>query len=325
VAPQAAAAAGAPVTATRPPLPAEIEEGFLPVRGANDRITYQPRVLATARLHFVDKPAGIDEWQTLSIAAPLSDDGQDALWEEGEELPGVAPTREPVASATFAELPPGAQRAASQARWSKALATRLYQERKLQLWSCDALKQVSRAGETEGDFRARLAQGVREQRDAEATRLREKFAPKLATLQAQLQRARERAERERGQLSQQKFQTAISVGATILGAFLGRKAISSSSVGRATTAARSASRIGRESEDVARAEESTTQIEQRLADLNRECEAAIAALDTRLDAATVALRSLSIAPRKTDIAVGRVLLLWTPWRTGADGFPQPAT
>ena len=32
------------------------------------------------------------------------------------------------------------------------------------------------------------------------------------------------AERERGQLSQQKFQTAISVGATILGALLGRKA-----------------------------------------------------------------------------------------------------
>ena len=23
-------------------------------------------------------------------------------------------------------------------------------------------------------------------------------------------------------------------------------------------------------------------------------------------------------------AVGKVLLLWTPWRTGADGFPAPA-
>jgi hypothetical protein len=38
----------------------------------------------------------------------------------------------------------------------------------------------------------------------------------------------------------------------------------------------------------------------------------------------VELRAVSLAPRKTDIAVGKVLLLWTPWRTGADGFPAPA-
>jgi hypothetical protein len=155
--------------------------------------------------------------------------------------------------------------------------------------------------------------------------LREKFGPKLATLQGQLQRARERTERERGQLSQQKFQTAISVGATILGAFLGRKAVSVGNIGRATTAAKSATRIGRESEDVQRAEESTGQIEQRIADLNKECEAAIAALDTTVDAGRLELRAVNVTPRKTDIAVGKILLLWTPWRTGADGFPAQAS
>ena len=49
----------APITATRPPLPAEVEERFVPVRGAADRITYQPRALGVAKLHFVDKPLGI--------------------------------------------------------------------------------------------------------------------------------------------------------------------------------------------------------------------------------------------------------------------------
>ena len=140
-----------------------------------------------------------------------------------------------------------------------------------------------------------------------------------------MQRARDKAERERGQVSQQKFQTAISVGATLLGALLGRKAVSTGNIGRATTAARSASRIGRESQEAERAEESVGQIEQRLADLNRECEAAVAALDTTLDAQTVALRSVNLAPRKTDIAVGKVMLLWMPWRTGVDGFPVSAS
>jgi hypothetical protein len=323
--PLAASAVTAAATATRPPLPAEIDEAFLPVRGTAEHITYQPRVLGTAKLHFVDKPAGVDEWQQISLAAPLSDDGAEALWEEAEAVASNTLVRDAVATATFADLPAGAQRAASFAKWGKSLGAHLYENQKLQLWSCDALKVLSRAGESEGDFRSRLALAVREQRDAEAAKLRAKFAPKLATLQGQLQRARERTERERGQLSQQKFQTAISVGATILGAFLGRKAVSVGNIGRATTAAKSASRIGRESDDVQRAEESIGQIEQRLADLNRECEAAIAALDTTLDPQRVELRTITLAPRKTDIAIGNMLLLWTPWRTGADGFPTQAT
>ncbi len=87
---------------------------------------------------------------------------------------------------------------------------------------------------------------------------------------------------------------------------------------------RNASRIGSESADVDRAEESVEQVDARIADLNRELETTIASLDTRLDAQNLALRELAIAPRKTDIAVGKVLLLWTPWRVGADGFPASA-
>lgn len=294
------------------------------MRGASVNITYQPRILGSAKLHFIDKPAGIDTWQSVQLAAPMSDEGGEVLWNEAAVCETI-PVRDPVAQAIFADLPVAAQRAASYAAWGKSLSAHLYQNHRLQLYACDALKLTSEAGESEGDFRARLAQVARERRDAEALKLREKYAPKLASLQGQLQRARERAERERGQLSQQKMQTAISVGATILGALLGRKAVSASSVGRATTAARSATRIGRESQDVARAEESAEQIEQRIKDLDKECEAAVAALESRLDVLTVELRTVQVAPRKSDIAVGRIQLLWVPWRTGADGFPQAAS
>jgi hypothetical protein len=313
-----------PAPAPRPALPAGIEEAFLPVKGAAEHITYRPSVHGTARLHYADKALGVDEWQTVSVNAALSDDGQQALWEEGEET--AAPlTRTPAPRAGFADLPAGAQRAANYASWGKSLAAQLYQARPLQLWTCDALNQTSRAGESEGDFRSRLALAVREARDAESEKLRQKFAPKLATLQGQRQRALERVEREKGQASQQKMQAAISLGTSILGAFLGRKMVSATNVGRIGTAAKSASRIGRESADVDRAEESVEQIDQRIADLNKELEAAIAQLDTRLDAQRIALRELSLAPRKSDVAVGKVLLLWTPWRIGADGFPANAS
>jgi hypothetical protein len=305
-------------------LPADVEQAFVPVQGATAGIVYRPHALGTAKLHFVDKPAGVDTWQTLALAAPFADDGQSVLWNEAAPLAAQA-ADEPVAGASFAALPAAALRAASYATWGKALAAQLYEVQRLTLFTSDSLKQVSLPDESEGDFRTRLQLAVREKRDAEVEKLRQKFAPKVATLQAQKQRALHRVERERGQASQQKLQTAISVGATILGAFLGRKAVSTTSVGRATTAARSASRIGREAQDVARAEESAEVIDQRLAELNTELEAAIAALDTSLDAQRIELREIRVAPRKSDIAIGKIQLLWTPWRTGADGFPVEAS
>ena len=314
-----------PATASRPALPAEIDEAFVPVRGTRDHITYQPRAFAVVKLHFVDRSLDLDEWQQLGLAAPLSDDGGEALWEESEPGDVTALSREAVTDAAYADLPAGALRSASYTRWSRDLASHLYQNQRLDLWQCDALKMRSNPGESEGDFRSRIALALREQRDARATGLRKTFGAKLATLQARLQKANERSDRERGQLSQQKTQTAISMGASVLGALFGRKVLSSGNIGRATTAARSASRIGRESEDVQRAEESVEQIQAQIAALDRECEAAIAALDTSLDPKTIALRVISAAPRKADIAVGKVVLLWAPWRTGPDGVPAKAS
>ena len=35
----------------------------------------------------------------------------------------------------------------------------------------------------------------------------------------------------------------------------------------------------------------------------------------------MALRKVSVTPRKSDIAVGQVALVWTPFRKDSDGFP----
>jgi len=38
----------------------------------------------------------------------------------------------------------------------------------------------------------------------------------------------------------------------------------------------------------------------------------------------IAIRPVRLSPRKSDIVVGRVTLLWAPWQTSADGLPRPA-
>ena len=317
----------AAVAAPRPALPAGAQELFVPVRGSTQGIVYKPQVLGLAKLHSVDAKLGLDSWQTQTLLAPLADDGASVQWDaaDASALSLSALDEQPVADAAFDALPAGCLRAAFWTAAPKALATQLYQSAHCTVLSCDALNATSTLDETEGTFRARLALLVREQRDARVADLHTKYAAKLATAQAALQRAQQKAEREQSQATQQKLQTAISIGATVLGAFFGRKAMSATTLSRAGSALRNAGRIGAESADAARADESAASAQQRLADLSAEVDAAVAALDQSLDAAKVPLRSESVAPRKADIAVGKVVLLWTPWRNDSNGFPVSAS
>jgi hypothetical protein len=321
-----AAAPGAPAKAARPALAAGIAEYFLPATKGTGPVLYKPMVLGLAKLHYVDAKLALDEWQTAGWLAPFDDGGGNASWEDATRDAQMKSrmTTTPAADAGFAELPGAALRAASYAAWGKGLQSHLYETARAQLFYADAFKAASKPGESEGDFRARLTLAGREKRDAAVAELRKKWATKLTQLTDQVRRAEEKREREKNQLNQQRMQTAVNVGTTILGALFGRKTISATSIGRAGTAARSASRWGQESQDVARAEESIEVLQQRLADAQREVEGEVARLESTLDASSLALRAIEVPARKSDIAVGEVALVWTPWRTGADGFPAPA-
>ena len=326
-APAIAAAAAAPTAATpRPLLPSGVHEYFLPVTRGIGTIEYRPMVAGSAKLHFVDAKLGLDVWQTAHWIAPLADDGRSVLWEEKRDTAALRTqyAAQPAAGAAFAALPAAAGRADSYAGWNKALAAHLYETARAELKWCAALKIASSPGESDGDFRARLATLLREQRDAKVEQLRASYAPKLATLQERVQRAEARAVQQRSQLTQQKLQTAVSIGATILGAFLGRRAVSSSGLGRAASAVRSATRIGQESQDVTQADESAASVAQRLMELKAQCDAEAQALGSALDPASVVLGDVQVSPRKADIAVGETALAWLPWRTDSDGFPAPA-
>jgi len=98
-------------------------------------------------------------------------------------------------------------------------------------------------------------QKAREQRDAAVEKLRAQYAPKLHKLEEKVRNAEQVVQREEGQARGAKIQTAISAGATILTALLGRKRVSYTSVGRATTAARGAQRAMQQEEDVKAAKE----------------------------------------------------------------------
>lgn len=317
----------ATATSARPVLPPDVAQYFIPSSAApGTTIQYRPMLLGCAKVHYYSAKAGVDTdvpacWLAPFAAGPVALD-----WERAAETTITENDIKPDANpgAAFAPLPAEAGKAKSYDAWKKSFTDTLARNHRLELLRSDDFDASSKPGESERDFRARLQQLAREQRDAIAEKLRAKYAPKLATLQDRLRRAQQAVEVQKAQSSSAKFQTAVSFGAVLLSAFTGRKIASAGNIGRASTAARGASRAAKEAGDVGRAEENVEAIQTQLHEVETQFRAELEAATSNAASANQPLTTVSLKPKKTDIAVRAVVLVWAPYTSGATGEPAPA-
>jgi hypothetical protein len=327
---RANAVTASPVPAGQPPaLPPDISNFYIPIRGsapAGASLLYRPVILGAARLTFSDSKAKVDTTQDLVYTTPVTDQVIAVDWANAQEA-GVALgdlEKNGQSSAQYADLPAEAMQSRSYNAWSKDFNTWLYGNQRLEVLRSPSTGSVSNSGESERDFRIRLQQEAREARDASVDKLRQKYAPKFTTLQERLRRAQQAVEREAAQAKQAELQTAISFGATLLSAFTGRKAVSRSTLGRATTAARGVSRSMEQRQDIDRAQDTVAAIQKQMKDLQDQFDAEVAALQSRIDPMSEELQTLAVRPKKTDISVQLLALVWTPYWLNAQGAASQA-
>ncbi len=273
----ARSAAGGSGAGERPVVPAGVHEQFLATAAAD--ATYDPCIGARVRAHFVDAGAGMDAWEDWYYLAPLTAAGPD--WDAAETCNAAAiDLRDaPAAGARFAAVPGSALAAKAHAQFAKALADHVYRSVAVTVYRCPALKANAAPGGSEADFRAHLAQILREKRDASVDALRRKYATRLAALEDRQRRAEQKVTREKEQATSTTMASALSVGGSLLGALFGggRRA---SSFGKAATAARGVGRIGKERTDVAQAEADLTALREQYAALEAELATEVAALES---------------------------------------------
>jgi hypothetical protein len=324
-----AAAAGAVSGAAnvRPAIAPEVQQYFIPVRGSSpdgSSPVYRPMIFGAAKVGLVDAKSAVDESRDVCRLTAITVDAVPVRWDASQEA-GVSSAdleKDPQGEAQYEEVPAVARKARSYQDWTKDYVAFLYGSQKLELLKSPVTGEYSKPGESERDFRVRLQQTAREHRDAEVEELRLKYAPRMAALQERIRRAQQTVEREGAQASSATLQTAISFGTTLLGAFLGRKAISASTLGRATTAARGVGRSAKEHQDIGRAQQTVEALQAQLAEMEAELQSATSALEAKIDAQNEQLVTLTIKPKKTNISVEIVALAWAPfWRSDSGETP----
>jgi hypothetical protein len=312
----------------QPTLPPDVPQFFVPSRGrpaGGQSLLYQPMLVGAAKVRFLDAKSKADVTQNAVYVTAITNTAVPVNWEDSQQVDFALEDLEKTAArgAQFGDLAPEAGKAKNYAVWSRDFSGWLYGVQKLDLLRSPSTGQFSRPGESERDFRIRLQQSFREQRDKLVEALRQKYASKISTLEDRIRRSQGVVDREAAQARQAGMQTAISMGSTLLGALLGGRS-TRRTVSEAKSAARGASRSAQQMGDVGRAKQDLKAYQQQLDDLQAQFDQETAELRASIDPQNETFETVTIRPKKTDITVQLMALLWAPYWQDAQGNTSQA-
>jgi len=277
-------------------------------------------------MHFVKSTYNVDDWVNVCYLLDVRGDSSDSDWETAEEIAfdSLEPEKRPEKQAVFAQLPSTVSSSRGFKKFGTALKSHLYQTRTLTIYRCNDPKEYSEVGETEAEFRIRLTDAVRKNRDLMIEKMRTKYTAKLASLTDQIRNAEQRIDKEKSQYRSAQFSTAISFGTSLLSALFGRKLASTTNVTRAGTAMRGVGRTMEQRQDIAEAEQDAKALRDEFADLEKEFSTEVDKIETGYTVDRIELEALEVKPRKSDIGIENLAILWTPWVVDGTGIAEPA-
>jgi hypothetical protein len=303
------ASAAAPPPATRPILPPGIQEHFLaPIRGA-EGFRYTPALGVFCDVTYRNARAGVDEVRPARVLLPFDEGPVAVNWDRAEEVDLELEHLEdvPLDATGYGELPADASQPRSYTAWGREAQRWIQANLPLTLLESKARKVVSRPGESEADFRMRLADLRREARDEALDRIRKRYDPRIQTIRERERRALQAVEKRAGMAQQRTLDTALRVGEGLLGAFFGRK----TSASRAGTAVRSAGRVLQGRQEVAQAEETVEAVRAQLEEMEQEFREELRSVEMSY-AEEEPLEEVQIRPTLAGMSVRLAALLWMP-------------
>ncbi|GAB4342699.1 MAG: ATP-binding protein [Desulfobulbaceae bacterium] len=305
---------GEPPDSMPPPLPADIPQRFVLPPIPMENVTFAPALYGRARVRFYNQSRGIDQVRDVSRRLALDPVFARVDWAQSQDNP-VTPdeiTGEAPVGARFHKLPDELARMKNFRSIDKGFSDYLYHSMEIPLWRVVELKLESRPGESEEQFRQRVADCLREKKEDAVERLKERYQTRQKRLEQKLVKAGNRLEREKGDVRSSTMDTALSFGVAVLGALFGRKAMSVSTATRSARGMRSAGKVLREKEDVRRAEEDLARIEEEITLLSSELQEKIGEISERYRMEKYPLELFSIGPRRSDIFDVRTGIQWDP-------------
>ncbi len=304
---------------TKPVLPPAIKQVFLPEKTrARGKLIYKPAVLGVADAVYNSEKHMITATKSYTILTRFNEGPVTLDWNQSRiidtELGDIETT--PIEGALFSDYPAAAADAKNYDTWKKLLSQYIRTNLTLKLYSSPKLKLVSQYDEDERDFLIRVQHTAHERRDAALEAMKKKYSSKIQTLDNSIIRARQAVEKQNVMASQKKMDAMVSTGSAILGALLGRKTISATSVSRLGTAVSRTSKAMKSGQSIDQAEERLKALEVQQETLQTELEQQLKDISYEYESVKDVIETVNIRATSTNITVHLLGLAWVPYEKG---------
>ena len=290
-------------------LSEDIKEYFLDTN-INSQTPFYPYIYSSVKVRFYNQKRGIDVIDELKLTLELDESQSIIDWKNATDLEPVSFSFKPAISATFSALPSIVTGTKNLKDFQKTLANHLYESKKIELFASKELKLESKLNQSRRDFIVEIEDTLKELRDEKTQKLQDKFELKYNRLEDRLKRLEIKLQKEENDVSSKTTDTIVDVGLAIFGAFFGRKTLSTSTMRRGASAFKKGKGVLKERDDVKNILEQIEDLEESISELNATLEDETQETIDKLDIQNYEIRSVFIKPRRTDITIQDIALLW---------------
>jgi hypothetical protein len=313
-----------------PSLDPGIAQGFLRVGKAQQmaegelgeaavKLEYYPEILGQAGVRYFDAKRKIDKVDELSLVADPPDDFGRIDWEGAHAIADIQrklddkPAEAAGVTIKFGEVPENMNNASDWKDMEKAWSDHLYANKKLVLLEHPKLDISQAQGESKESFYMRLDQALKEERDKELDDMEAKFETKMERIEDRIRKEERELEEAKAEASSRKTAEWVNAAETLFSVFVKGR---SRSFGTAATKRRMARRA---KDKVHATMEDLEELQEDLMELEEELREELDDIREKWEDARKEVIEKEVTPRRTDINIQHMSLVWHPYWEAANG------
>jgi len=296
------------------------KEAALKLGSSDLNIIYQPEILITGGVRFYDAKRQVDELQQLNYIASAPDEFGRVDWsalvkiKKWEQYVCDAPDHPDNIAVTYNSLKDTLNDAKDFKAIEKELVNWLYQNEQLELSEHEKYELYQKPGESVESFKMRVQQKAREDRDDAIEDLEERYEDKFERLEERIRKKENSLDSAKAEKQERRNAEVITMAETIFSVFAKRRTRSfSTAATKRRMRRKAAEKVDSVKDDLKSLEEDfealENELKEKLAELNEKYDAIVADVSTKI-----------IKPRRTDVTIQQVFLVWHPYWTDGKGF-----
>jgi len=320
-----------PEKAVPPSLDPSIEQRFFGVwKSASEagteinlsggyQLQYTPMTLTTGKVRFYNQKRSVDIVKDIAFLSEAPDEFGRTDWAESRKIRNweKALNREPDhpdnVAVSYESVPGSLNTAKEMVKIKKDFADWLYQNQIHIIQEHEKLELYQEGGESVEAFKMRVQTAAREMRDMAMDKLNESFDKKYDKITEKMRKEEQDLEEAEQDVRDRRNAEMIGMAETIFSVFVKRRSRSFSSNATKSRMKRKAKQKLEEAEEDIEALQGTYQ------ELEDEHHEKMEELTEKWDEITNNITEIEVKPRKTDVKVDQVLLVWHPFWVSKTG------